>query len=117
MNFTTEMLPHTLFLDSLTLRKDGPRGNARGLFGNEDDLGMLNRLTAEDTVAAAKEIIYGIRCQRIGISINPRFRISDECHLNRIYIIKQLELSMMISSLPTCSLVPSGMASGIWYVS
>lgn len=45
--------------DSLPLRKDGPHGNAWGLFGPDDQLGMLNRLTPEVRAAAAKEIIDG----------------------------------------------------------
>ena len=47
--------------DSLPLRKDGPQGNAWGLFGENDQLGMLNLLTPETTVAATKEILHGIR--------------------------------------------------------
>jgi hypothetical protein len=41
----------------LPLKKDGPHGNAWGLWGPEDQVGTLNHLT-EDTVArAAKEHI------------------------------------------------------------
>ncbi|GLA88928.1 hypothetical protein AtubIFM56815_003395 [Aspergillus tubingensis] len=47
--------------DSLPLQKDGPHGNAWGLFGPLDQLGMLNRLTPETTREAAKEIIDGVR--------------------------------------------------------
>ena len=47
--------------DSLPLKKDGPRGNAWGFFGTKDELGMLNRLTPENTTAAAKEIVRGTR--------------------------------------------------------
>jgi len=47
--------------DSLPLRKDGPHGNAWGLFGDRDQLGMLNLLTADTTIAATKEIVHGIR--------------------------------------------------------
>jgi hypothetical protein len=47
--------------DSLPLKKGGPRGNAWGYFGAEDELGMLNRLDPKNTKAAAKEIIHGIR--------------------------------------------------------
>jgi len=47
--------------NALPLQKDGPRGNAWGLFGAKDELGMLNRLTPENTLAATKEILYGIR--------------------------------------------------------
>lgn len=47
--------------DSLPLRKDGPHGNAWGLFGESDEYGMLNLLTPETTVAAAREIIDGTR--------------------------------------------------------
>lgn len=46
---------------SLPLRKDGPHGNAWGLFGPDDQHGMLNLLTPETTVAAAREITDGTR--------------------------------------------------------
>lgn len=46
---------------ALPLRKDGPRGNAWGLFGDSDELGMLNLLTPANTAAAAREIIDGTR--------------------------------------------------------
>lgn len=47
--------------DSLPLRKDGPRGNAWGLFGPNDECGMLNLLTPENTARAAAEIREGVR--------------------------------------------------------
>jgi Putative cyclase len=47
--------------DSLPLQKDGPQGNAWGLYGKYDELGMLNLLTHETTIAAAKEIVHGVR--------------------------------------------------------
>lgn len=47
--------------DSLPLRKDGPRGNAWGLYGDDDELGTINMLTAENTANAAKEITDGTR--------------------------------------------------------
>jgi len=47
--------------DSLPLKKDGPRGNAWGLHGNDDELGTLNRLTPETTITAMKEVVYGVR--------------------------------------------------------
>lgn len=47
--------------DTLPLRKDGPPGNAWGLFGDQDQRGMLNLLTPENTAAAAKEIVEGVR--------------------------------------------------------
>lgn len=45
--------------DALPLRKDGPHGNAWGLFGATDQLGMLNLLTPQVKVAAAREITDG----------------------------------------------------------
>ncbi|RDW65574.1 hypothetical protein BP5796_10266 [Coleophoma crateriformis] len=54
------MSPRPAF-SSLPLQKSGPRGNAWGLFGSSDELGMLNRLTPENALAASKEIVYGIR--------------------------------------------------------
>ena len=47
--------------DDLRLRKDGPPGNAWGLYGDDDELGTLNLLTAANTAEAAKEIIDGGR--------------------------------------------------------
>ncbi|KAH8660055.1 putative cyclase-domain-containing protein [Xylariales sp. PMI_506] len=46
---------------SLPLDKAGPPGNAWGLWGPDDELGMLNLLTAETTAAAAQEIREGLR--------------------------------------------------------
>lgn len=47
--------------DSLPLRPDGPRGNAWGLFGADDQMGMLNLLTPQNTAVAAQEIKEGVR--------------------------------------------------------
>ena len=47
--------------DSLPLDKTGPPGNAWGLFGTDDQLGMLNLITPETITAAATEIKQGIR--------------------------------------------------------
>ncbi|CAI7578541.1 unnamed protein product [Penicillium pancosmium] len=47
--------------DDLPLRKDGPPGNAWGLFGDNDECGMLNRITPEVVNAASKEIKDGVR--------------------------------------------------------
>ncbi|TVY91253.1 hypothetical protein LAWI1_G002413 [Lachnellula willkommii] len=55
------MAPPIPSFSSLPLKKDGPRGNAWGLFGPTDELGMLNRLTPSTTLAAAAEIVHGIR--------------------------------------------------------
>ncbi|KXG53233.1 putative cyclase [Penicillium griseofulvum] len=47
--------------DSLPLDPTGPRGNAWGRFGKDDQLGTLNLLTPERIVQAAKEIQTGVR--------------------------------------------------------
>lgn len=47
--------------DDLPLRKDGPPGNAWGLFGKDDECGMLNRLTPEVVNKASHEIKDGTR--------------------------------------------------------
>ncbi|KAL1616498.1 hypothetical protein SLS54_008401 [Diplodia seriata] len=47
--------------DALTLDPQGPPGNTWGLFGEKDELGMLNLLTPETVAAAAKEIKTGVR--------------------------------------------------------
>ncbi|EMR65195.1 putative major facilitator superfamily protein [Eutypa lata UCREL1] len=47
--------------EALPLRKDGPPGNAWGLFGDDDQLGRLNLLTPEVVKAAAGEIQVGTR--------------------------------------------------------
>ncbi|KAI9048408.1 hypothetical protein LZ554_007244 [Drepanopeziza brunnea f. sp. 'monogermtubi'] len=46
---------------ALPLQKDGPRGNAWGLYPSNPELGMLNRLTPQTTLAASREIVHGIR--------------------------------------------------------
>ena len=56
--------PPTLFppFSSLPLDSSGPPGNAWGLFGPHDELGMLNLLTPPVVAAAARdEILSGIR--------------------------------------------------------
>ena len=55
------MLPDKPSCDSLPLQQNGPRGNAWGLFGNGDELGMLNRLSPENTIAATKESPWNSR--------------------------------------------------------
>lgn len=47
--------------ETLPLDPNGPRGNAWGRFGPNDELGTLNLLTPEVIVEAAKEIKTGIR--------------------------------------------------------
>jgi hypothetical protein len=56
-----KMTQQTPPFSSLPLKKDGPRGNAWGLYGPTDELGMLNRLTPHTTLSATKEIVHGIR--------------------------------------------------------
>ncbi|KAF2096161.1 hypothetical protein NA57DRAFT_59219 [Rhizodiscina lignyota] len=46
--------------DDLPLRKDGPPGNAWGLFGDKDQMGRLNLITPATRKAAATEIKEGI---------------------------------------------------------
>lgn len=49
--------------DDLPLREGDPHHSAWGLYGDNDELGTLNRLTDERVAAAAKnEIHKGIRC-------------------------------------------------------
>ena len=47
--------------DQLPLDKEGPPGNAWGLFGRDDELGMLNLITPESVLQASKDIRHGIR--------------------------------------------------------
>lgn len=48
--------------EDLPLRKSDPHHSAWGLYGDKDELGMLNRLTDERVAAAAKgEIKTGQR--------------------------------------------------------
>ncbi|KAH8702100.1 hypothetical protein BGW36DRAFT_458878 [Talaromyces proteolyticus] len=47
--------------DELTLDPSGPKGNAWGLFGKDNSLGMLNLLTPDVVKAAASEIKDGVR--------------------------------------------------------
>jgi hypothetical protein len=54
-------LPEFPAFDNLTLDPKGPKGNAWGLFGPNNDLEMLNILMTDTLKAAAKEIIEGTR--------------------------------------------------------
>lgn len=54
------MEPYPSF-DELPLKKDGPPGNAWGLYGDDDQFGRLNLLTRPVVSAAAAEIVEGIR--------------------------------------------------------
>lgn len=47
--------------NELPLDPNGPPGNAWGLWGKDDQLGMLNLLTPEVVAASAREIQQGIR--------------------------------------------------------
>lgn len=47
--------------DALTIDPAGPPGNAWGLWGKDDELGMLNHLTTEVAIRASQEVIHGIR--------------------------------------------------------
>lgn len=47
--------------DELPLDASGPPGNAWGLWGADDEIGMLNLITPETVTAAAAEIREGIR--------------------------------------------------------
>jgi hypothetical protein len=54
--------PRLPSFDELPLDKNGPPGNAWGLFGPHDELGMLNLITPETVkAAAASEIRCGVR--------------------------------------------------------
>lgn len=56
------MAPTTLpSFDDLPLDKEGPPGNAWGLWGKEDQLGRLNLITPETVASAASEVQKGIR--------------------------------------------------------
>lgn len=48
--------PYPAFSD-LPVQRGGPRGNAWGLWGDGDQLGTLNHLTAERVQVAAREEI------------------------------------------------------------
>ncbi|KAG6034222.1 hypothetical protein E4U41_006654 [Claviceps citrina] len=54
-------MPSRPLFDDLPLRKDGPRGNAWGLFGENDECGTLNLLSPETVANAAREIVDGVR--------------------------------------------------------
>ncbi|KAJ5664682.1 hypothetical protein N7462_011495, partial [Penicillium macrosclerotiorum] len=60
VSLTREMIQIPPF-EKLPLQKDGPPGNAWGLFGDNDQCGMLNRLTPEVISAASQEIRDGVR--------------------------------------------------------
>jgi len=61
--------------DDLFCDPKGPKGNAWGLFGN-NDLGMLNLLTPEVVKEASRDIQDGVRVSldwRLNMPANPSF--------------------------------------------
>lgn len=58
---TRDSIPARPPFDDLPLDRDGPAGNAWGLYGPDDELGSLNLLTPEVVKAAASEIMTGER--------------------------------------------------------
>ncbi|KAK9452013.1 uncharacterized protein V1518DRAFT_410140 [Limtongia smithiae] len=66
-------LPSTPPFESLPLKRDGPPGNAWGLYGENNQLGMLIRLTPENTIEAAKSITHGIRISLDLAMDQPKF--------------------------------------------
>ena len=54
-------IPKQPKFSELPLNKGDPPHSAWGLYGKDDELGTLNRLTPEVVVEAAKEIQSGIR--------------------------------------------------------
>lgn len=56
-NLADKIIP----FETLPLDPTGPRGNAWGRFGKDDQLGTLNLLNPERVVEAAKEIRTGVR--------------------------------------------------------
>lgn len=78
------MAPRPPF-EALPLRKDGPRGNAWGLFGDNDELGHLNLLTPDVVTAAAREIQDGTR-----VSVNlPLGHLKTPC-FGRVPLVHKL---------------------------
>ena len=71
------MAPLTLpKFEDLPLDKSGPRGNAWGLFGKNDELGRLNLITPGTVKASASEIREGLRVSldwSLGLPYNPSF--------------------------------------------
>ncbi|EWG50845.1 hypothetical protein FVEG_09976 [Fusarium verticillioides 7600] len=62
--------------DELPLDPKGPRGNAWGLFGKNDQLGRLNLLTPETVKEACQEIQEGVRVSldwSLNLPTNPSF--------------------------------------------
>lgn len=59
------MKPRPSF-DSLPLREGDPPHSAWGLYGENDQLGCLNLLTPENTLAASQEVKTGVR-----LSLDP----------------------------------------------
>ena len=73
---TSPNMPELPPFSALPLVKDGPPGNAWHLFGPQDELGMLNLLTSENTALAAREIQDGGRVSvdlRLGHLTTPCF--------------------------------------------
>jgi len=65
-------LPEFPAFSQLPVDPNGPRGNAWGLWGKDDSLGMLNLLTPSNTKLAAQEIQTGVRISMDWSMDNPK---------------------------------------------
>lgn len=74
--------------DELPLDKSGPPGNAWGLWGHDDELGMLNLLTPEVITAAASEIKEGVRISLDWPLDKPSFPTFERRRLHHAIINK-----------------------------
>ena len=80
--------------DSLPLRKGDPPYSAWGLYGDDDELGTLNRLTDERVLAAARsEIRTGARYSSTESSTN--FTLTNSISMAESHSIGPLTLSQM----------------------
>ncbi|PVI02570.1 hypothetical protein DM02DRAFT_559496 [Periconia macrospinosa] len=79
--------PYPSFAE-LPVNKSGPRGNAWGLWGNDDQLGTLNHLTAERVRDGCREVTTGDRVSlnwQLEGATNPRFQYPrNNLHVNMI---------------------------------
>lgn len=74
--------------EALPLDPRGPRGNAWGRFGSNDELGTLNLLTPEVIVEAAKEIQTGIRISLDWPLSMPRYPSFDRLPFRQELVLR-----------------------------
>lgn len=112
-----DMTSHPLSFDELPLKRPGPPLNAWGLYGDDDELGRLNLLTAEAVSRGLKEAQHGITINLKFVHLEVQYPIEDlrASHPSCWIFRKSTDNSQSASGLPAHESCKS--SSETWHVS